>query len=53
MLMTWCVVLACAYNLADLSVRKRPGTSYQIEIHFAVVSHLYRLFSFVKLVETL
>ena len=39
--------------LADLTVSKRPGTSYQIEIHFAVVNHLYRLFSFVKLVETL
>ena len=32
---------------------RRPGTSYQIEIHFAVVNHLYLLFSFLKLVETL
>ena len=39
-------------NLADLTMRKRPGTSYPIEIHFAVVNHLYLLFSFVKLVET-
>ena len=39
-------------NLADLTVSKRPGTCYQIEIHFAVVNHLYLLFSFVKLVET-
>ena len=38
--------------LADLTVSKRPGTSYQIEIDFAVVNHLYLLFSFVKLVET-
>ena len=36
--------------LADLTVSKRPGTSYQIEMH--VVNHLYLLFSFVKLVET-
>ena len=38
--------------LADLVVSKRPGTSYQIDMHFAVVNHLYLLFSFVKLVET-
>ena len=25
--------------LADLTVSKRPGTSYQIEIHFVVVNH--------------
>ena len=31
--------------LADLTVSKNAGTSYQIEIHFAVVNH------FVKLVE--
>ena len=37
---------------ADLTVSKRSGTSYQIEIHFAVF-HLYLLFSFMKLVETL
>ena len=37
------------YDRADLTVIKRPGTSYQIEIHFAVVNHLYLLFSFVKL----
>ena len=40
------------YNLPELSVSKRPGNSYQLEIHFAVVNHLYLLFSFVKLVET-
>ena len=38
--------------LADLTVSIRPGTNYQIEIHFAVVNHLYLLFSFVNLVET-
>ena len=40
-------------NPADLTVSKRPGTSYRIQIHFAVFNHLYLLFSFVKLVETL
>ena len=40
------------YDPAYLTVCKRPGTSYQIEIRFAVVNHLYLLFSFVKLVET-
>ena len=39
-------------QLADLTVSNRPGTSYQMVIHFAVVNHLYLLFSFVKLVET-
>ena len=39
-------------QLADLTVSKRPGTSYHIEIHFAVGNHLYLLFSFVNLVET-
>ncbi len=29
------------YVLADLTVRKRPGTSNRIEIHFAVFNHLY------------
>ena len=40
----------------DLTVSKKPGTSYQIEIHVVVFNHLYELyllFSFVKLVETL
>ena len=46
------VRVTTVYTLADLTVGKRPGTSYQIEIHFAVVNHLYLLFSFVKLVET-
>ena len=41
-------------NPADLTVSKRPGTSYRIEIHFAFFNHsIYLLFSFVKLVETL
>ena len=40
------------YNPADLTVSKRPGTSFRIEIHFAVFSRLYLLFSFIKLVET-
>ena len=39
-------------NLADLTVSKRPGAGYHIEIHFVVVKHLYLLFSFVKLAET-
>ena len=38
---------------ADLTVSKRPGTSYQIEIHSADFNHLYLLFSSMKLVETL
>ena len=46
------LVAAVKSKLADLTVSKRPGTINQIEIHFAVVSHLYLLFSFVKLVET-
>ena len=40
---------------ADLTVCKRPGTSYQIEIHSAVFNHLVliTLFSFImKLAET-
>ena len=37
---------------SDLTVSKRPGTSHQKEIHFAVVNHLHLLFSFVKLVVT-
>ena len=40
-------------HLADLTVSKRPGTSNRIEIHFAVVNHLYLCFSFLKLAETL
>ena len=48
------VILAFFYILkpADLTVRKRPGTSSQIEIHFAVFNPLYFLFCFIKLVET-
>ena len=42
----------CMLTIADLTVSKGPGTSFRIEIHFAVVNHLYPLFSFVKLVET-
>ena len=41
------------YCPADLTVSKRPGTSYRIKIHFAVFNHLHLLFSFMKLVETL
>ena len=37
---------------ADLTVSKWLGTSYQIEIHFAVFKHLDLLFSFMKLAET-
>ena len=36
-------------RLADLTVSKRPGTSYGIETHFPVFKHLYHLFSFIKL----
>ena len=39
--------------LADLTVSKRPGTSFRIEIHFLVFNRFYFLFSFMKLVETL
>ena len=46
------VTIIRAYNLADLTVSQKLGTSYQIEIHFAFVDHLYLSFSFVKLVET-
>ena len=37
------LALSCSGSkskLADLTVSKRPGTINQIEIHFAVVSHL-------------
>ena len=44
---------ACNSHPADLTVSKRPGTSYGIKIHFAVFNHLYFLFFFMKLVETL
>ena len=33
------------YLPADLTVRKRPETSYQIEIHFTIFTHLSLLFS--------
>ena len=51
--MLYVCVTEHSYNSADLTVSKRPGTSYQIKIHFAVFNHLYLLFSFIKLVETL
>ena len=38
---------------ADRTVSKRPGTSYRIKIHFVFFNHLYLIFSFMKLVETL
>ena len=41
-----------AYKLADLTVSKRPGTSFRIEIHFTVFNRFNLLFSFMKLVET-
>ena len=37
---------------ADLTLSNRLGTSYRIEIHFAVFNRLYLLFSFIKLVKT-
>ena len=40
------------FQLADLTMSKRPETSYQIETYFAVVNHSYLLCSYVKLVET-
>ena len=45
-------LFSCLYP-ADLTVSKGPGTSYRIKIHFAVSEHLYLLFSFMKIVETL
>ena len=39
-------------TLADLTVSERPGTSFQIEIHFTVFNRFYLLFSLMKLVET-
>ena len=47
-----CDPKATEINPTDLTVSKRPGTSYQIEIHFAVFNHLYLSFSIIKLVET-
>ena len=44
--------VSLTFYLADLTVSKRPGSGYQIEIHFDVVNHFYLLFSFLKLVET-
>ena len=41
-----------SYRPADLTVRKRPGTSYPIEINFAVFNRLHLLFFFIKIVET-
>ena len=40
------------YLPADLTVSKRPETSYRVKIHFAVFNHLDLLFSFIKPVET-
>ena len=48
-----CAILSDHHIPADLTMSKRPGTSYRIKIHFAVFKHLYLLFSFMKLVETL
>ena len=39
-------------STTNLTVSKRPGTRYQIEIHFDVFNRSYILFSFMKLVET-
>ena len=47
------LILSDFLQLADLTVSKKSGTSYQIGIHLAVFNHLYLSFSFVKLVETL
>ena len=47
------LILSDFLQLADLTVSKKSGTSYQIGIHLDVVHHLYLSFSFVKLVETL
>ena len=40
------------FRVADLTVSKRPGSSYQIEIHFAFYKHSYLLFAFIEAVET-
>ena len=37
-------------HIADLTVSKRPGTSFQIVIHFTVFSRFYLSFSSLKLV---
>ena len=42
-----------ANHPADLTVSKGSGTRYRIEIHSAVLNHVYLLISFMKLVETL
>ena len=39
-------------QLADLTMSKRAGTSFQIEIHFTIFNRFYLLFSFTKRVET-
>ena len=52
----YCDLVGLSYirrHQADLTVSKKPGTSYRIKIHFAVFNHLYLLFSFMELVETL
>ena len=53
LLRTFVVFIYISSLPADLTVSKWPGTSYRIKIHFAVFNHLYLLFSFMKLVETL
>ena len=48
-----CYVLFIIWSkLADLTVSERPGTGFQIEIHFTVFNRFYLLFSCMKLVET-
>ena len=42
------VVFVLVYYPADLTVSKRPGNSYGIEIHFAVFNRLYLLLFFIK-----
>ena len=37
---------------AALTVSKRPGTSFRIDIHFTVFNRFYLLFPFMKLAET-
>ena len=46
------IIMIIINYLADLTVSERPGTSFQIEIHFTVLNRLYILFSFMKFVET-
>ena len=44
-MLTWCVIKVLIL-LADLTASKRSANSYQKQVYFAVVNHVYLLFSF-------